>query len=241
MVRVFIFIFFGVVFSVSYAQAQSPVRTTKATDYQQSFLVNPHYNKMAREALKDKPKRFGFMRFRSLYSRTRQYDPIGENTLKSLNNLAYIVFNEQDPDRIKTALFGYQSIVSDHLAHLGVVMQALSLAREDRRFGNPSFFEWVKEGIIRTVVISGDGFTLQGAYDVITLEEETVLFHRLGIKPVESRAVKEGFIYYNMHDVEEVGTKAKRAVFVNTTIPMKYLEALSQEQDKLKTKIIRKQ
>lgn len=217
--------------SLSPAQAQS-IHDDPALAYRQSFMANPEYNAMARDLLKNKSPRFNFMQFRSLYSRTRQYDPMGDETLRKMNNLAYIIMNEKDAERIDGAKYAYQTLVSNHLANIDVVMQALSLAKQDKKFGRPEFFEWVKEGLIKTVVISGDGYTLQGAYDVITLSEETILFHRLGLKPYQTQTANEGYIHYNMHDAVDVRSKEKRAVFVNTTIPMKYLAALKEIQDR---------
>ncbi len=205
------------------------------------YTSTPYYNKMARDALKSRPPRFDFMKFRSLYSRTRQYDPIGEKALKTINDLAYIILHDEDPERVKTALFAYQVEVSNHLAHIDIVMLALSLSREDKRFGKADFFEWMREGLIRTVVISGDGYTLSGAYDVITLSEEVILLNRLNFKPIGVQAAKEGTVYYNMHNVEDMQTGQKRTVFVNTSIPMKYLEAVKEEREEVFTLDIRKQ
>lgn len=210
-------------------------------DYRQSYIIDPLYREMARDALKNKSPRFDFMQFRSYYSRTRQYDPLSEDTLQELNSLAYIVLNDEDPERAETALFAYQAVTSDHLANIDVVMQALSLARQDSRFGNPAFFEWMRDGLVRTVTISGDGYTLRGAYDVITTTEEILLFNRLGFQRVDTQAVKEASVYYNMHEVIDTSSGETRTVFVNTTIPMRYLDAIEVERQKALTLDIRKQ
>ena len=225
-------LFYGVMcFFVLAVAVFAPVQAQdyKPTDYRQPHLATPEYNGLV-NLLLTKPQRYDFMKLRSLYSRSHQYDPIGNRTLKDLNDLAYIAITDKDQERVKTALFGYNTIVKDHIAHIDIVLQALILAREDKRFGDPEFLEWVKEGLINTIIISGDGRTLQGAYDVITLSEETILFNRLGMKQLESKAVKEGAIYYNMHDVRQVDTNEKRSIFINTTIPMKYMEALAEER-----------
>ncbi len=206
-----------------------------------SYADTPYYNGMARNALKNKPARFDFMKFRVLYVRTRQYDPIGETALKTINDLAYIVIHDENPERVAGALFAYQAEVAKHLAHIDVVMLALSLAREDKRFGHPEFFEWMRDGLIKTVLISGDGYTLNGAYDIITLSEEVILFNRLNFQKNETIPVKEGIVYYNMHDGEDMQSGRKRTVFVNTSIPMKHLEALRVEQKETFTLDIGKQ
>lgn len=205
-----------------------------------NYMDTPYYNKMARDALRDRPARFNFFQFRALYSRTRQYDPIGNKAVNTINDLAYIVAHDEDPERVETALFAYQTEVSNHLAHIDVVLLALSLAREDKRFGQPKFFEWMRDGLINTVVISGDGNSLAGSYDVITLSEEVILFNRLGLKRLATQPVEEGIIYYNMHDVEDLQTKQTRTVFVNTSIPMRHLEEVKQKEQETFTLDIRK-
>ena len=120
------------------------------------------------------------------------------------------------------------------------MLQALSLARQDKRFGKPEFFEWVREGLIRTVVISGSGISLAKAYDIITLQEETILFQRLGVKPERGEPVKEGVTYYNMHDGVNLKNGRKYTIFVNTSVPMRFLEKKA-EYEKNFTANIRKQ
>ena len=167
----------------------------------QSNLSDGPYTSQVRLALSEKPARFDFMQLRILYAQTSHYDPLGDETLGAMNDYAYIVLNDPDQEKVKTALFVYQALVSNHLAHVGVVMQALSLARQDKRFGKPEFFEWVRDGLVRTVVISGDGYTLRGAYDVITLPEEGLLFSRLGFERLQTQEAQEGATYYSVHDV----------------------------------------
>ena len=205
-----------------------------------TFMVDPYYNKMVREAIRDRPERFDFMRFRSLYSRSSFYDPIGEDALREINALAYAAMNEEDEERAQGALFGYQTRVSEHMAHIDVVLQALSLARQDKRFGDAQFFEWMRDGLVKTVVISGDGYSLKGAYDVITPSEEVLLFRRLGFRSLETKNVKQGGLFYNIHTVEQAGEADSRVVFVNTTIPLRYLEMLEDYRSKNTSLDIRK-
>ena len=97
--HIFYYSLFLILSSVSgggFAYAQ-PTSEVKATDYRQSYLANPYYNQMATEALEHKPPRFDFMKFRSYYSQTRQYDPMGTRILKDLDELAFIVMNDDDP------------------------------------------------------------------------------------------------------------------------------------------------
>lgn len=225
-------------FAQIYGTGKTPTSDAPASN---NFQARPYYNKMVRDALKNKPPRFDFMQFRIFYSQTPQYDPISTVALDQLNNYAYIVMNDPDPERVKSAILAYQTVVSNHLANLDVVLQAISLAKQDKRFGKPDFFIWMRDGIMKSVEISGSGHSLKQAYDVITMQEETMLLRRLGLRPVESLQRQSGLIYYNMHDVEDPATGKKRTVFINTSIPMRVLEARQKNADKNFTLDIRKQ
>lgn len=195
-----------------------------AQAFDESYRANPRYDHMVREASKHQSDNFRFGIFRSYYKDTRQYDPLAEELIDKMFEYSYIVQNDPDEDKASQALESYQALVLDHLANLQVVAQVLSLSKIDQRFGNPEFFTWMMRGLIADVKRSGNGDTLQDAYDVITLAEENVLFGQLGVKRIETKAAQEGFYHYNMHEVKDIRTGQSRTVFVNTTIPMRFLE-----------------
>ncbi len=213
--------------------------SARAELYENAHRANPQYEFMARRAFQVYPKEFDFMEFRAVYSETRQYDPIGEDTLARMDTLSYTVMTEKNTEKSGMALLEYRALVADHLAHLGVVMKALTLARQDKRFGNPDFFRWVKAGIMDTVMISGTGKSLREAYDVVTLPEETALLYTLNVKLLKADPRNEGMIWYNMDDVEDLRTKEHWTVFVNTTYPMRFLEEQQQARSGPKLNIPR--
>lgn len=230
------FSFFLFVFLVL-AGAFQPASLARAQGtglYSNAHRATPLYEHMARSILQKYPQPLDFMRFRSLYSQTRHYDPIGEETLDRMDRLSYTAASDPDPEKSGMALLEYQALVADNLAHLGVVMRAAALAREDRRFGNPEFFQWVRAGLMDSVMISGNGRSLRDAYDVITLAEETALLHTLGYRLGNTLPRQESFVYYNMNEVEDLRTGEKITLFVNTTIPMRFLEDKEKERDALR-------
>ena len=225
---------FGALTAPTLSHAQfDPSKKTATTDKQdRAYRANPRYDKMAREALVNRPKNFDFMRFRSLYSQTRQYDPIAEEALKLLNDLAYTAKNAKDPQKAELALKGYQQVVATHLANLDVVVQALALAREDKRFGSVGFFEWMRDGLINSVVVSRKGRSFNDAFAIITFAEETVILYHLGLQLLKTTPVQEARIYYNMNDVRDLRTGEEWTMFVNTRIPMRFLELQEKESEK---------
>ncbi|MCB1651226.1 MAG: hypothetical protein KDI46_04160 [Alphaproteobacteria bacterium] len=213
--------------SCTHAQDFQRSRNTYQTmdDVQRKgYLAEPQFDYLARAALRREPG-FDFMRFRRYYAQTRQYDPLGEETLERMNELAFGIETEKDPEKNRLYMDEYQNLLLKHLANLGVVMQALSLSRTNPRFGDPGLFKWIKAGLTRDVLMSGNGRSLDDAYDVITTTEETVLITLLGLQRLDTISNKEGRIYYNMNEVYDPRTKEKWTLFVNTSFPMKFLEA----------------
>lgn len=196
-----------------------------------AYYINPRYDAMVRTALVHMPKQYDFSRLRALYSGTRQYDPIGEDAIGRLNDLAYKVLHEEDPQKRQRAEIEYQIHVADHLANLGVVLQALALSRQDKRFGEPAFFEWARNGLIQSFTLSRQGKSLQDAFNVITLPEERAIYVALGVKPLSTKAVKEGRRSYTMSKVEDLKTGQVYTVFITTDTPMTFLEKLEKNRD----------
>ena len=199
-----------------------------------AWRANPKFEAMARHALSNYPTKMDWVSFRRTYTQTRQYDPDGIETIEKLHKIAFTLDTTQDPDEYQAQLRAYQNLVINHMAHLGVVMELAALAESHKRYGDPKFFNWLKRGIIRTVINSGTGYTLDDAYDVITLHEEEMIFRYIRHIVQETVPNREVSIYYNMHKTQNVDTGKTYTIFVNTTLPMKFLEA----KDKARTKFI---
>ena len=220
-----------VVFCLFAQVASAQTRYDSIDDIQRNaYNAGPQFDYMAREAVFNQPYQFDFTQFRRYYAETRQYDPIGDKTIDEMLEIAYHIQTAKTREDFKAYMDEYQNLLLRHLAHLRVVVQALSLSKTDKRFGNPKMFKWLKAGIIRDVMISGEGNTLNNAYDVITLTEETVLFNYLGLRQLKTTPNNEGGLYYNMHDVQNLKTGKEWTLFVNTSFPMKFLEAKAKMQ-----------
>ncbi len=187
------------------------------------FTSGPRYEKMIDEALK-RPPDFDFANFRILYGMTRAYDPLADDTQRRLLTLSESVKKAATPDDEKKALAEYTGALLTHLANIDVVSMALVLGEQDRRFGDPKFFKWIYHGLLNSIIRTGDGTSLQRAYDVVTVGEEIALLHKLNVSVISTSSEHEGVIYYNMHEVEDIVSGARRTIFVDTTKPMVYFE-----------------
>ena len=188
-----------------------------------SYMANPRFESMVRAAMMRMDDGFRFGRFRNLYVDTRQYDPLGDNTIDQMQRLAYLVQSGKGAEERAEALDDYRNLVMEHMANIRVVAQALSFAKLDSVFGSERFFSWMRKGLVRDILSVGDGQTLNTAYYVVTLSEETVLLGQLGLRVIDTQTANENTVYYSMHEVEDIRNGQRKTIFVNTTRPMRHL------------------
>ncbi|MCD8526004.1 MAG: hypothetical protein LRY62_02245 [Alphaproteobacteria bacterium] len=189
-----------------------------------SHIYNPKYDFMVRKAVVTWPRPFNFQVMRAFYANTRQYDPLGESTLKKLAELSYAVEtagNQQNKERLAGE---YKDLVLNHLAHIDVVLQALSLARDNPLYGDPAFYEWVVKGLENEILSSTKGRTMRDAYSLVTMGEEALILNRLGAKSVYMELVSDGLHFYNIHLAEDFETHKQYELFMDTTRPMRRLK-----------------
>ena len=216
------------------AQSEFPTssRYSSIQDIQKNaHSSGPRYESMVRAALNEMPHRFDFTRLRRYYTDTLQYDPVGEDVMNQMTELAYHIETEKDPKAVQEYQDEYQNLIMRHMAHLGVVMQAASLSRTSKKFGDYKFYKWMKAGLIRDLVISGNGYSLRDAYDIITMAEEPILMNYLGLQPLKMISNTEGRKHYNMHDVRKLETGQEFTLFVDTSLMMKFLTAKAEMQE----------
>jgi hypothetical protein len=196
-----------------------PARTNEM-----DYVTGPYYDMLVRQAITQRPKRFEFGTLRSYYTQMPQYDPLGDATRREMISLAFTIQNDEDPDKRKEAFDKYGALVSAHLGNFDVISQALVLSREDKIFGDPKFFEYMRAGLLRSIMYSGNGTSLVLAYDAMTLGEETALLKALRFRVLKTEPAMEGGMYYNMHEVMSPDHLKPFWVFVDVTKPMAFLE-----------------
>lgn len=173
-----------------------------------------------------------FSAFRSGYVNTSQYVPVADGIIDEMIKISYRAETAEDPRIANKEFARFRLLVKDHMGNIKVVLQALSMARRDDRYGDVAFLEYIRTGLVQNLLQSGSGHSLDEAYDVITMEEQILLFQALGFEILETKPREEGYLFYTIYEVEDKKTGERRAVFVNTTYPMKRLRRLSEEHIK---------
>lgn len=208
-------------FDLARAQDNSPLPKPSAF---YDYAAGPLYMNMARQALNERPADFDFGKFRALYTQSPAYDPAGDVTRNFLLDKAYYIRGEKDESKRRAMLDRYADMVITHLANIDIVNQALALSRDDPRFGDPSFYEWMRGGLLSSVLNSGNGDNLFNAYVIVAMGEETLLLNALGVRVLKTVSRESAGTYYNIHDVQAYDTGEKRSIFTNISIPMRFLD-----------------
>jgi hypothetical protein len=209
-----------------------PYESSPGNHESSDYLSQPMYNTLVHQAIRTRSREFEFGTLRSLYTRTAQYDPLGDTTIQKIANLTFVIENNSDPQKRKEAIDEYGDLVAAHLANIDVVSQALMLSRENKIYGDPAFYEWVQTGLLRNLISSGSGKTLNSAYDAITLGEESQLINILKIQVLQTDSRHSGALWYNMHLVKDSAHAEPYWMFVNVTIPLRFLEDQKKKQGK---------
>lgn len=200
----------------------------------QPYIIAPDpyaeafYKTLVHKAIEDRAPDFDFPSLHIYYTLTQAYDPVAETTIKRLQTFAFDVENGTDPEKRKKSLDQYGELVATHLGNIDVVSQALVLARENPKFGDPKFYEWIRAGLLLDIMGSGNGNSLMEAYDALTLGDEVFLLSSLNVKVLRTESAQESSIYYNMHEVEDLKHPEPYWIFVDVSKPMAWLERQKQ-------------
>ena len=180
------------------------------------------YEHLADTLLDYDPVNYDYTRLRRFYAQTPYYDPLAEEAVKKLQNLAYYANNNRPIGEATSTpeLDAYKDHLRLHIASLAVVAQALALAQDDPYFGDPKKLESIKEGLFESLLKTGNGRTLDLSYTVYTMPEETALLRYFHYKILQTKTYKEGLVDYDLHYVIDPTTNKNLAIFVNITAPM---------------------
>ena len=138
LIRLFLSLFLVAIIPLpAFAQQAGTIRPSLQQP-DRSYQANPYYDHAVRQAMLHMADDFSFFRLRNLYSNTRQYDPLGEDTVNRMQELAFTVQSDKPQEERSMAIEEYRNLVMQHMGNIRVVAQALSFSRLDRAFGNPT-------------------------------------------------------------------------------------------------------
>jgi hypothetical protein len=108
----------------------------------------------------------------------------------------------------------------DWAAHL-VAYRAYTELKNDEQ---AKFHKYVCEGLIRSILRSGNGRSASAAYVVISIDEETAVLGALGIQSTRQILLSEGDAKIDRIEGTEEKTAKNVTLYFNVTTPMNWLE-----------------
>ncbi len=214
--------------SVSFAQRQKEPRFAPRINFSMNKygddLVGPRYQQMIRQIIDGDRARFNFELFRIYYSSSVLYDPRGGPAKEELLQYAYGMVEAGSAAAKEMAERNYRAHLYAHMGNIEVIAQALSLSLQDEMYGDPEMFNWLMNGLIKSVLRSGDGNSLSSPYVVLTLAEEKYVIDHKKVKVLESEEATRADRILNVHKV--VGGDSPEPYFMVFDIskPMNYID-----------------
>lgn len=189
------------------------------------YIGNLVYAEMARRLMEEDGVNVDFVILRSQYIKSEYYDPIGDEALEHLQMLAILAQTADSPQEQEEMFWAYRTLLQRHIAHIGMVAQAIVFSKEDPRFGDVNKLRKIRNGLFNSIVHTGDGREPGTAFEIITLAEETAVLRNKRYKVTSTEHLERGIMRYNVHEIiTDQGIKG--VAFMNVTFPMKHLEKL---------------
>lgn len=158
------------------------------------------YKRLAKQARNyDRRNEFPFDQMVYAYAGSPDYDPYGKETIDTLYKLAYDVENIKDPEGLKKKYLQFTNIVNDHLGNLGIVNAAISLTRQNAILTDIDFLQWIKNGLIKRLLRSGDGYNPATAYRIVSMEEENFLLIHKNLELIDREYFSTGRQFFHVY------------------------------------------
>jgi hypothetical protein len=204
---------------VVFASAQSPQPSARPAP-QASPQTQPAKNAYA--SLLERAKRsdptLDFKELRMAYTETKDYSPYSNDREALRAVVAALVSKEYDK-----ALTQADKILSSNYVDINAHFGAFAAHKALQHADQSAFHRFMFDGLLKSVVNSGDGKTEETAFIVISTDEEYVLFDFLGLRPTGQALVnKDGHSYDKMTAVDPK-TNQTVVYFFNIDKPFNWL------------------
>lgn len=159
-----------------------------------------------------------FKDLRMAYTESPEYAPYGGDTETRKSMLSALTGKDYDKALEYAGKILKQKYV-DITAHLVSNIAYNELKNAERA----KYHHGVVEGLVQSILRSGDGKTLETAFVVIATDEEYALFNILRLKAVSQSLVHDKDHSYDRMDAVDLKTNQKTTFYFNIDIPFNWL------------------
>jgi len=162
---------------------------------------------------------FDFTELRLAFTKSTQYDPYNFDKA-GLKKSMYDAFNERD---YESALEFAGQILEKNYLMPDPHFIAFRSYDELGDAQNSDFHYYFLNGLINSILASGDGTSPETAFEVIQIEEEYLILGILGIRDSTQAFIEENEIPYDVFDGIDMETNDPVTIYFDISIPYHWL------------------
>jgi hypothetical protein len=178
----------------------------------------PSFDTLLEQVKKSDPKA-DFLRLRMAFTETKQYDPYGED-LKTRGAMSEALEKEDYAKAAELAEKIMKEKYVDLRAHL-VASRAYSALKKEEQ---AKYHKYVFDGLLQSILKSGDGKSPATAYVVIGTDEEYVVLGASGIRRTAQALIGEKDQKFDRVDGIDLESKERVTRYFNITRQFSWLE-----------------
>jgi hypothetical protein len=168
--------------------------------------------------VKDFDKTVDFKALRVAYTRTPDYNPYGRD-----NKMDDAMGKALEAGKFEEAIKIAQTILEKNYVHIFAHFVSRIAYRESGDQKKFEYHHFVTNGLIQSILRSGTGLDPEGAFLVISTDEEYMILDVLGLKSRMQSTLKVADQTYDKLSVVDRKTGEAREMFFNVTIPFGWL------------------
>lgn len=159
-----------------------------------------------------------FRELRMAYTESQGYAPYGGDSEARKSMLAAL--NDKNYDK---ALEHAGNILKQKYVDITAHLVSSIAYNELKNYERAKYHRGIADGLIQSILKSGDGKSLETAYVVIATDEEYALFNVLGMKVVSQALVQDKGHRYDKMDAVDRKTNQTTTFYFNVDIPLDWL------------------
>ena len=165
--------------------------------------------------VKAQEKDVDFTEFRMAYAKSDLYNPYEQN-LKLKKEIGETIKKKEYKKAIKLS----NEILEKNYVDIEAHMFCLVAYKELDNKSKYEYHGYVLDGLIGSIIKSGNGDSPETAFVVICVREEYIILDILGYKVLKQSLIEKKGHKYDAMGVEEIKTKKKTTIYFNVDIPL---------------------
>jgi hypothetical protein len=166
-----------------------------------------------------------FTALRTAYTQTPDYNPYDDDR-ESRDEMSDAFARKDFQNAVKQA----DKLLSKNYVDPEAHRVAASAHAELKNNEQAKFHSYVRDGLVQSLLKSGDGKSPKTAYVVIATSEEYALMHALGVRPLRQALMQEQGHRYDRQDGEDE-KKQPITIYFNIDRPFQWLDDSFKKKD----------